>query len=56
METRRRLLEAACQVFEEKGYRGARAADIRKRAGVNVAAVNYHFGDKATLYGEACVS
>ncbi|MEZ0328974.1 MAG: CerR family C-terminal domain-containing protein [Dissulfuribacterales bacterium] len=51
-ETRERLLNAACEVFAEKGYRDATIAAICKRAGVNVALVNYYFGDKAKLYVE----
>lgn len=53
VEKRRRILAAACQVFAEKGYHAAGVADICQRAGANVAAVNYYFGDKATLYAEA---
>ena len=52
-ETRRRILNSACGLFAEKGYGGARVADICERAGANVAAVNYYFGDKAALYTEA---
>ncbi|MEA1947435.1 MAG: CerR family C-terminal domain-containing protein [Thermodesulfobacteriota bacterium] len=52
-ETRKRLLEAACEVFAEKGYHAAKVADICRRAAANVAAVNYYFGDKAALYTEA---
>jgi len=52
-ETRNRLLNAACEVFAEKGYRNAKVAEICHRAGANVAAVNYYFGDKASLYTEA---
>jgi TetR/AcrR family transcriptional regulator, regulator of cefoperazone and chloramphenicol sensitivity len=52
-ETRNRLLNAACEVFAEKGYRNAKVAEICRRAGANVAAVNYYFGDKATLYAKA---
>lgn len=51
--TRERLLEGACEVFAKKGYRDATIADISERAGTNIAAVNYHFGDKETLYVEA---
>ena len=51
--TRERLLEGACEVFAKKGYRDATIADISERAGTNIAAVNYHFGDKETLYIEA---
>jgi AcrR family transcriptional regulator len=52
-ETRRQLLEAACRVFAEKGFRDATVADICERAGANIAAVNYHFRTKETLYVEA---
>jgi AcrR family transcriptional regulator len=51
--TRQRLLEAACEVFAAKGYRDATIAEICERASANVAAVNYHFGDKERLYAEA---
>ena len=51
--TRQRLLESACEVFAEKGYRDATIAEICNRAGANIAAVNYHFRDKDTLYVEA---
>lgn len=51
--TRERLLEGACEVFAKRGYRDATIADICELAGANIAAVNYHFGDKETLYIEA---
>jgi AcrR family transcriptional regulator len=52
-KTPRKLLAAASEVFAQKGYREATVAEICERAGANVAAVNYHFGDKETLYKEA---
>ncbi len=49
-ETRQRLLEAAGEVFAEKGFRCATTREICKKAGANVAAINYHFRDKESLY------
>jgi AcrR family transcriptional regulator len=49
-DTRAKLLHAATQVFSERGYEGATVRDICQRAGVNLALVNYHFGDKLELY------
>jgi AcrR family transcriptional regulator len=50
--TRHQLLEAACAVFAETGFRAATVREICRRAGANIAAVNYHFGDKEALYAE----
>jgi AcrR family transcriptional regulator len=49
-KTERRLLEAAGEIFAEFGYRAATVRQICEKAGANIAAVNYHFGDKEKLY------
>jgi AcrR family transcriptional regulator len=52
VDTRSRLLEAATDVFAEQGFRNATVHEICRRAKANIAAVNYHFGDKLSLYTE----
>jgi AcrR family transcriptional regulator len=50
MDTRNKLLRAASEAFADKGYRETTVAEICRRAGSNVAAVNYYFGGKDALY------
>lgn len=52
-EVKGKLICSAIEVFAEQGYRGGKIADIVKGAGVNIAAVNYHFGSKDQLFVEA---
>lgn len=51
-DTKQRLLDAAAQVFAERGFGAATVREICARAKANVAAVNYHFRDKEQLYAE----
>jgi AcrR family transcriptional regulator len=50
--TREKLLEVAGQIFADRGYQAATIREICLQARANVAAVNYHFGDKLGLYTE----
>jgi AcrR family transcriptional regulator len=50
--TRERLLDAATRLFSERGFRGVTVRDLCRDAKANLAAVNYHFGDKLGLYRE----
>lgn len=51
--TREQLLEAAGRLFADTGFERTTIRDICEQVGANVAAVNYHFGDKARLYRAA---
>ena len=49
-ETRREILMAAEQSFAASGFTGATTREVAARAGVNVATLHYHFGNKEGLY------
>jgi AcrR family transcriptional regulator len=53
--TRERLVEAAGQIFAERGFDATTVRDICQLADANVAGVNYYFGDKQRLYIQAVV-
>ncbi|HEY8524789.1 MAG TPA: TetR/AcrR family transcriptional regulator [Acidimicrobiales bacterium] len=52
-ETRNRLIEAAGRVFAERGFEGARIAEIAREAGLSSGAIYAHYGSKAELLLEA---
>jgi AcrR family transcriptional regulator len=55
-ERRRRLIvDAALDVLRERGFAGARMADIAQRAGTSPALVAYHFGTLGAVLTEALV-
>ncbi|MEM9157823.1 MAG: TetR/AcrR family transcriptional regulator [Verrucomicrobiota bacterium] len=51
-ETRTKILETAVVLFAEKGYAGTSIRELTRAAGVNIAAINYHFGGKKELFQE----
>ncbi len=48
--TRARVLEAALELFAERGFDAASLRDIATRAGVTHAVIRVHFGNKAQLW------
>jgi len=48
-DTKQRILDAAVEVFGERGYRGASVDDVAAAAGVTKGAVYYYFTDKDDL-------
>jgi AcrR family transcriptional regulator len=50
--TTTRLVQAASELFAERGFHRTTMRDIAARAQVNLAAAHYHFGSKKALYLE----
>ena len=49
-ETKKRIFATAAELFAQRGYHNTSAKDICSAAGVNAAAINYHFNGKDGLY------
>lgn len=47
--TRRYLVEAAAELFEERGYAGTSISDISARSGRTSGSIYFHFGNKEKL-------
>jgi AcrR family transcriptional regulator len=54
-DAREKLLEAALDAFGRDGFDGASTRDIARQAGVNLAAIPYHFGGKDGLHRAVAV-
>jgi TetR/AcrR family transcriptional regulator, regulator of cefoperazone and chloramphenicol sensitivity len=52
-DTRRRILDAAIELFATEGYEGTSTRLLAERAGVNLPAIQYYFGSKEGLYRAA---
>jgi TetR/AcrR family transcriptional regulator, regulator of cefoperazone and chloramphenicol sensitivity len=55
-ETRARLLRVSERLFADRGFKDVTVREICRAARANVAAINYHFGDKLGLYREVLQS
>lgn len=54
-DTRDRILDTGERLFAAHGFDGTSLRQITEAAGVNLAAVNYHFGSKEELYTQVFV-
>src|ERR1700710_2380841 len=54
--TRTSILDAAERLYADRGFADVTLRDIVAAAGVNLAAVNYHFGSKDELIAELFVT
>lgn len=48
--TRERILDAAEQLFADRGYDGASIRDVASKAGLQIHSIGYHFGPKESLF------
>jgi AcrR family transcriptional regulator len=53
-EVRQRIINAAVEVFAEKGYHRATIADVVQRSGLSVGAIYTHFKGKDALFLQSC--
>lgn len=54
-DTRKRIINAASDIFNERGIHGARMEEISAKAKVNKAMVYYYFNSKENLFREVVV-
>ncbi|MGL5834402.1 MAG: TetR/AcrR family transcriptional regulator [Waterburya sp.] len=50
IDTKERILVIAERLFAERGFAGTTLRNVVREAGVNLAAVHYHFGSKEELF------
>jgi AcrR family transcriptional regulator len=48
--TREKILHGACELFARQGFQDTTVQQICRKAGANIASVNYYFGSKGKLY------
>ena len=53
-QNRERILDAAAQLFRERGFEGIGVADLMKEAGLTHGGFYGHFSSKEDLIAQAC--
>jgi TetR/AcrR family transcriptional regulator, regulator of cefoperazone and chloramphenicol sensitivity len=56
IKTRSKIIEAAGQLFKDRGFKGVTVREIAKNADVHLGALNYHFRSKDALYKEVLLA
>ena len=51
LSTEEKIKQAAKEIFQQKGFAGAKTRDIAEKAGINLALLNYYFRSKEKLFG-----
>lgn len=54
-QTKASLVQAAGELFAERGYNGVTARQVVSRAGVSLGGIPYHFGSMEALYRETLI-
>ena len=49
MDKKEQILEAAEELFAQKGFDGTSVRELGKKAGINIAMISYYFGSKEKL-------
>ncbi len=47
-----RIIDVSRELFAKKGYAATSVREISEKAGVNISAINYHFGNKQKLFNQ----
>ena len=55
LSTEEKILNAAREVFTQKGFAATRTRDIADKAGINLALLNYYFRSKEKLFGQIMI-
>lgn len=55
MQIKEEILNAAIELFSQRGFEGVSIREIATLANIHFASIRYHFGDKEELY-KACIS
>ena len=53
LNTKEKILKACLSIINEYGFEKATVRNVAKKAGVNIASINYHFRNKRNMVNES---